>query len=357
MAEILQNAFQNVIEEQGEMEDKKQKKAPAIDSVIVTRPDFIQLLKLGEKEVASDEGADAVQVTSPEFNPKPTQSSMNDAGTDTITAKEANERAPDEKADSAKATEVELNPKLTKPGENDAASTKAPAAEAKAAASDEGASPVIATAAELNPNRTKPTAKDAVIDATLMVEDSEAMATAPDSIPMVITTKDNGVSVSQGEVSQPPSVNQMLLDLKQKIAEAKENKSSDATAEVSVELAMVSLSSLSAMLPIPGPKADKYQPATQYTPSPGPMSDKNRAMTRSTPSADPKKRQSPLSAGADESLMHSGRNFDALVGMDSLCLRLLSIGPYVFTSTPKLTLTMPTILCMISVNVTFVTCM
>jgi hypothetical protein len=157
-----------------------------------------------------------------------------------------------------------------------------------------------------------------VIDATKMVEDSEAMATAPDSIPTVIATKDNGVLVSQGEVSQPPSVDQMLLDLKQKIAEAKEHKSSDATAEGSVEPAMVSLSALSAMSPSSGPKADKYRPATQYTPSPGPTSDKNRATTRSTPSPDPKKKQSPLSAGADESLMHSGRNLDALVGMDSL---------------------------------------
>jgi hypothetical protein len=110
----------------------------------------------------------------------------------------------------------------------------------------------------------------------------------------------------------------MLLDLKRKIAEAKENKSSDATAKGSVEPAMVSLSALSAMSPSPGPKADKYQPATQYTPSPGPTPDKNRATTRSTPSPDSKKKQSPLSAGADESLMHSGRNFDALVGMDSL---------------------------------------
>jgi hypothetical protein len=152
-----------------------------------------------------------------------------------------------------------------------------------------------------------------VIDATPMVEDSEAMAMAPDSIP-----KDNGVLVSQGEVSQPPSVDQMLLDLKRKIVKAGENKSSDATAEVPVEPAMVSLSALSTMPPSPGPKADKYQPATQYTPSPGPMSDKNRATTRSTPSPDSKKKQSLLSAGADESLMHSGRNFDALVGMDSL---------------------------------------
>jgi hypothetical protein len=158
-----------------------------------------------------------------------------------------------------------------------------------------------------------------VIDATPMVEDSEVMAaTVPDAIPTVMATKDDGVTVSQGEVSQPPSVDQMLLDLKRKIAEAKENKSSDATADGSVEPAMVSLFALSAMSPSPGPKADEYQPATQYTPSPGPIPDENRPATRSTPSPDPKKKQSPLSAGADESLMHSGRNFNVLVGMDSL---------------------------------------
>jgi hypothetical protein len=119
-----------------------------------------------------------------------------------------------------------------------------------------------------------------------MVEDSEAMSTAPDSIPADSATKDNGVLVLQGQVSQPPSVDQMLLDLEQKITKAKETKSSDAPAKVSVEPAMVSLSALSAMSPSPGPKADKYQPATQDTPSPGPTSDKNRAKRRSTPSPD-----------------------------------------------------------------------
>jgi hypothetical protein len=39
------------------------KKASAIDSVIATGPDIIQLLKTGEKEVATDEGADAVQAS------------------------------------------------------------------------------------------------------------------------------------------------------------------------------------------------------------------------------------------------------------------------------------------------------
>jgi nucleoside-triphosphatase THEP1 len=45
MAEILQNAFQKAIDEQGEMEDKKSQKATTIDSVIETGPDIIQLPK------------------------------------------------------------------------------------------------------------------------------------------------------------------------------------------------------------------------------------------------------------------------------------------------------------------------
>jgi hypothetical protein len=41
MAEILQKAFQKVIEEKGEMKDNKRKEVPAIDSVIATGPDLI----------------------------------------------------------------------------------------------------------------------------------------------------------------------------------------------------------------------------------------------------------------------------------------------------------------------------
>jgi hypothetical protein len=59
MAEILQKAFQKAIDEQGETEDKKSQKAPAIDSVIVTGPDIIQPPKTEVKEVVSHEGADA----------------------------------------------------------------------------------------------------------------------------------------------------------------------------------------------------------------------------------------------------------------------------------------------------------
>jgi hypothetical protein len=452
MAEILQTAFQNEIDEQGEMEDKKSQKAPAIDSVNGTGPDIIQPPKTGVKEVTTDEGADAVQASSPVFNLKPPQSNMNDAGTNAaITAKEANKRVPDAKAESVKAAPPELNPKMTKPGENDAAQ-EALAAEAKAPASDQGTSPVIATAAELNPtNPTKATANDTGIDVTSTVEDPEVMvATVSDSIPMVMATNDDGRTppelnqkltqpgennaatnasaaeanatnddggtVSQREVSQLPSVNQMVLDLKRKIVEdvekkssdatsegsveenkssdgtdegsveeskssdaraegsVEENKSSDATSEGSVEEnkssdgtyegsveeskssdataegsveeskssdatavgsveeskssdgkaeglvepAMVSLSALSEMSPSPGPKADEYQPATQYSPSPGPFTEKNRPRTRSTTSPDPKKKQSSVSAVANGSSMHSGRNFDALVGMDSV---------------------------------------
>jgi hypothetical protein len=361
MAEILQNAFQKAIDEQGEMEDKKSQKAPTIDSVIVTGPDIIQLPKTEVKEVVSDEGADAQEAS---------------------------------------------------------------AAEAKVPESEQRTSPVITTAAELNTsNPTKPTENDAGVDVTSTVEDPEVtVATVSDSSPTVMVTNndgrtprelnqkltqpgendsatdasaaeakatnDNDGTVSQREVSQPPTVDQMVLDLKRKIAVAAESKSSDGTAEGSVEEnkssdatvvmsveenkssdgsaegsveenkssdatavesveesksldgtaegsveeskssdgtakgsvepAMVSLSALSAMSPSPGPKVDEYQPATQYSPSPGPFTEKNRPRTRSTMSPDPKKKQSPVSAVPNESLMRLGRNFDALVGMDSV---------------------------------------
>jgi hypothetical protein len=323
MLEILQNALQKAIDEQGEMEDKKSQKAHTIDSVIVTGPDIIQLPKTEVKEVVSDEGADAQEAS---------------------------------------------------------------AAEAKAPASDQRTSPVITTAAELNTsNPTKPTENDAGVDVTSTVEDPEVtVATVSGSIPTVMATNndrhtprelnqkltqpgendaatdasaaeakatnDDGGTVPQREVSQPPSVNQMVLDLKRKIAVAteskssdgtaegsveenkssdatvlmsveenkssdgsaegsveenklsdatavesveesksldgtaegsvEESKSSDGTAEGSVEPAMVSLSALSAMSPSPGPKADEYQPATQYSPSLGPFTEKNRPRTQ-----------------------------------------------------------------------------
>jgi hypothetical protein len=97
-----------------------------------------------------------------------------------------------------------------------------------------------------------------------------------------------------------------------------ESKSSDGLAERSVKPAIFSLSALSVVSPSAGPKVDKYQPATQYSPNQGPFTEKNRPRTQSTTSRDPKKKQSPVSAVANESLMRSGRNFDALVGMDSL---------------------------------------
>jgi hypothetical protein len=317
LAEILQKAFQKAIDEQGEMEDKKSQKAPTIDSVIVTGPDIIQLAKTEVKEVVSDEGADAQE---------------------------------------------------------------APAAEAQVPESEQRTGPVITTAAELNTsNPTKPTKNDAGVDVTSTVEDPEVtVATVSDSIPTVMVTNnvgrtpqelnqkltqlgendsatdasaaeakatnDDDGTVSQREVFQPPSVDQMVLDLKRKIALAAESKSSDGTAEGSVEEnkssdatvimsveekkssdgsaegsvkenkssdatavesveesksldgtakgsveeskssdgtaegsvkpAIVSLSALSAMSPSPGPKADGYQPATQYSPNQGPFTEK-----------------------------------------------------------------------------------
>jgi hypothetical protein len=69
MAEILQKAFQKAIEEQGEMKDNKRKEAPAIDSVIATGLDLIQLPKLGKNDAATDEAANAVLETVPELSP------------------------------------------------------------------------------------------------------------------------------------------------------------------------------------------------------------------------------------------------------------------------------------------------
>jgi hypothetical protein len=109
MAEILQNAFQKAIDEQGEMEDKKSQKAPTKDSVIGTGPDIIQLPKTEVKEVVSDEGAD---------------------------------------------------------------DQEASATEAKVPESEQRTSPVITTPAELNTsNPTKPTENDAENDVTSTVED------------------------------------------------------------------------------------------------------------------------------------------------------------------------------------------
>jgi hypothetical protein len=131
MAEILQNAFQKAIDEQGEMEDKKSQKAPTKDSVIGTGPDIIQLPKTEVKEVVSDEGAD---------------------------------------------------------------DQEASAAEAKVPESEQRTSPVIAIAAELNTsNPTKPTANNAEVDVTSTVEDPEVtVATVSDSIPTVMVTNNDG---------------------------------------------------------------------------------------------------------------------------------------------------------------------
>jgi hypothetical protein len=205
---------------------------------------------------------------------------------------------------------VANDPKQTKLGENNAV-IEATAPEAKAAASDMGENHVKATAAELNPNPTKSTENNAVTDATApMAENSEVMATAPDSIPAVIATQGNEFSASQDKLSQPPSVDQMVQELKKMLV--KEKQSSNAPAEVTVEPAMVSLSALSATTPSPGPKAEKKRPATQYAPRPGLTTDKNLATTQSSPSPDPTKKKSPLAAVADQ------LNFDALFGMDSL---------------------------------------
>jgi hypothetical protein len=196
MAKILENEFQKPIEEEGKMEDNKPKEAPAIDSVIATGADFIQLPKLGEnKDAATDEGANAVKATSPEFNPNK-KSSENDAVTDAA-ALEAKARAP---------YSIPTDPTTN----------------------DNGISESLGEVSE-------PASPD-------KMEESEAKATAPDSIPTDTATNDNGISASQGEVPEPASLDKMVEDLKQKISQR--DKSTNAPREVSVEPSMVSLSRL-----------------------------------------------------------------------------------------------------------------
>ena len=66
------------------------------------------------------------------------------------------------------------------------------------------------TPRELNQKPTQPVENDSATDASAAEEKA--------------TNDDNG-TVSQREVSQPPSVDQMVLDLKRKIAVAAERKS------------------------------------------------------------------------------------------------------------------------------------
>ncbi len=212
MAEILQKAFQNAIDKQSEMKDKKSQNTPTIDSVIGTGPDIIQPPKTEVKEVVSDEGAD---------------------------------------------------------------DQEASATEAKVPESEQRMSPVITTPAEPNTsNPTKPTENDAENDVTSTVEDPEVtVAVAAESkssdgtaegsvednkssdatVLMSVQankSSDGSAEVPQCEVSQPLSVDQMVPALKRKIAVAAaerkslygtgegsvgDNKSSDATVVMSTE--------------------------------------------------------------------------------------------------------------------------
>ncbi len=350
MAEILQKAYQKAIDEQGEIVDNTSQ----IDSVIGTGPDIIQPPKIEVKEVFSHEGVDAQEGL---------------------------------------------------------------ATEAKVPESKQGTSPVISIAAELNTSKSPVEDPEFTVAVAAQSKSSNKSsdATVLMSVQEANKSSDGSAEVPQCEVSQPLSVDQMVLDLKRKIAVAAESKSSDGTAEGSVEEnkssdatvlmstednksldcsaegsveenqssdasavesveesksdgsaegsveenqssdasavesveesksmdgtaeesveeskssagsaarsvkpVIVSLSALSVMSPNAGPKGDEYQSATQYSPNQGPFTEKNRPRTRSTTSPDPKKKPSSVSPVTNESLKHSGRNFDALVGMDSL---------------------------------------
>jgi hypothetical protein len=116
---------------------------------------------------------------------------------------------------------------------------------------------------------------------------------------------------------EPPSADQMVLDLKQKIAEAKENKPADITTKGRSNRPLFLLCLRCHIVQVQSRMNTNRRRSTHQVQVR--LWTKNRATTGSTLSPDQnKKKQSPLSASADESLLHSGRNFDALVRMDSL---------------------------------------
>jgi hypothetical protein len=226
MAEILQNAFQKAFDEQGEMEDKKSQKNPTIDSVIGIGPDIIQPPKTEVKEVVSNEGVDAqegpfTKAKVPELNQKLTQPVENDAATD---ASAAEAEATNDNNGTVSQREVSQPPSVDQMV-LDLKRKVAVAAESKASdGTAEGS---------VKENKSS--------DATVLMsvkENKSSDGSAKGSVEenkSSDATNDNDGTVSQREVSQPPSVDQMVLDLKRKIAVAAESKSSDGTAEGSVE--------------------------------------------------------------------------------------------------------------------------
>jgi hypothetical protein len=219
MAEILPNAFQKAIDEQGEMEDKKSQNAPTIDSVIGTGPDIIQPPKTEVKEVVNHEGADAQEGSATEA--KVPESEQRTSPVITIAA--------------------ELN--TSKSSVEDPEFTVAVAAESKSSdgtaegSVEENKSSDATVVMSVEEKKSSDGSAEVSVadnkssDATVLMsveENKSSDGSAEGSVEenkSSDATDDNDGTVPQREVSPPPSVDQMILDLKRKIAVAAERKS------------------------------------------------------------------------------------------------------------------------------------
>jgi hypothetical protein len=215
MAEILQKAFQNAIDEQGEMEDKKSQKAPTIDSVIGTGPDIIQPPKTEVKEVVSHEGADAQQGPAPEA--KVPESEQRTSPVITIAAKLNTPKSSVEDPEFTVAV---------------AAESKSSDGTAEGSVEENKSSDATVVMSVEEKKSSDGSAEGSVKENKSSDGSAEGSVEENKSSD---ATNDNDGTVPQREVSQPLSVDQMVLDLKRKIAVAAERKSSDGTCEGSVE--------------------------------------------------------------------------------------------------------------------------
>jgi hypothetical protein len=233
MAEILQKAFQDAIDEQGEMEDKKSQNTPTIDSVIGTGPDIIQPSKIEVKEVVSHEGSD-------------TQEGL---------ATEA--KVPESKQGTSPVISIAAELNTFKSPVEDPKFTVAVAAQSKSSdgtdggtveenkSSDATAVMPVKEKKSLNGSAEVSVEDNKSSDATVLMsvqenkssdgsaegsveENKSSDGSAKGSVKenkSSDVTNDNDATVPQREVSQPLSVDQMVLDLKRKKVVAAERKS------------------------------------------------------------------------------------------------------------------------------------
>jgi hypothetical protein len=243
MAEILQKAFQNAIDEQGEMEDKKSQKAPTIDSVIGKGPDIIQPPKTEVKEVVSHEGADAQEGSATEA--KVPESEQRTSPVISIAAELNTSKSPVEdpvftvavaaeskSSDGTAERSVEENKSSDATVVMSVEEKKSLDGSAEVSVEDNKSSDATVLMS-VQENKSSDGSAEGSVE-----ENKSSDGSAEGSVEenkSSDATNDNDGTVSQREVSNPLSVDQMVLDLKRKIAIAAERKSSAGTGEGSVE--------------------------------------------------------------------------------------------------------------------------